>query len=424
MEHQISNGWISIELEKLFNLFYGKGLPVKSFTEEGYNVYGANGIIGKYSKYNFENEKVIISCRGAASGAIHKTKPKSFVTSNSIILDEKIVNLLNLDFVKYAMINVNKEDIITGTAQPQITIQLLKNLKFPLPPRAEQDRIVAQLDSLFGKLEQINKSLDHIPTLLKNFRQQVLTQAVTGKLTEEWRKGKELKGWRDKTVGSILLETPKNGAYYPKSLYGRGTRIIRIDTFYDGTLKYWEKVQKVEISEKDFESYKLEEGNIVINRVNSIDYLGKCMLVENLPEPAIFESNMMRLRLDQSKVLPKYLRTYLISQIGIKQLRQNAKHAVNQASINQSDVKEVIIKLPELKEQKKIVNRVENLFAKADAIEAHYEALKTKIEHLPQAILHKAFKGELVPQLESDGDARELLREIEGFRNKIKSSKK
>ena len=177
-------------------------------------------------------------------------------------------------------------------------------------------------------------------------------------------------------------------------------------------LKNWEKVQKVEISDKDYEAYKLEEGNIVINRVNSIDYLGKCMLVEDLPEPAIFESNMMRLNLDRNIVLPKYLRTYLISQIGIKQLRQNAKHAVNQASINQTDVKMVIINLPKLEEQQEIVTRIETLFNKADLIEQQYQSLKQKIDTLPQAILHKAFKGELVPQLESDGEARDLLEEI------------
>lgn len=71
-----------------------------------------------------------------------------------------------------------------------------------------------------------------------------------------------------------------------------------------------------------------------------------------------------------------------------------------------------------------ILNRVESLLAKADAIEAQYTQLKTKIENLPQAILAKAFKGELVEQLESDGDAKELLKEIEVLRGELESSKK
>ena len=81
--------------------------------------------------------------------------------------------------------------------------------------------------------------------------------------------------------------------------------------------------------------------------------------------------------------------------------------------INIGDVRHLRIPLPSFEEQQEIVSRVESLFAKADTIEKQYETLKAKIESLPQAILHKAFKGELTEQLDSDGDARELLREIQ-----------
>ena len=67
--------------------------------------------------------------------------------------------------------------------------------------------------------------------------------------------------------------------------------------------------------------------------------------------------------------------------------------------------------------------RVESLFAKADTIEAQYQALKTKIDNLPQAILAKAFKGELVAQSDTDGDAKELLKEIEKLKAEVKPKK-
>src|SRR5690606_3227457 len=87
----------------------------------------------------------------------------------------------------------------------------LRNLKYkeyetigiPLPPLPEQERIVAKLDKLFAQHEKIKKSLDRIPQLLKTFRQQVLTQAVTGKLTEQWREGKELEDF-DQLVCRII----------------------------------------------------------------------------------------------------------------------------------------------------------------------------------------------------------------------------
>ena len=78
-----------------------------------------------------------------------------------------------------------------------------------------------------------------------------------------------------------------------------------------------------------------------------------------------------------------------------------------------------------VEEQQEIVSRVESLFAKADAIEKQYETLKVKIDSLPQAILHKAFKGELTEQLDTDGDARELLKQIQELKEiNIKSKKK
>ena len=89
-------------------------------------------------------------------------------------------------------------------------------------------------------------------------------------------------------------------------------------------------------------------------------------------------------------------------------------------------IKKATIPLPSIQEQKKIVTRVEMLFAKADTIEQQYQTLKQKIVTLPQSILHKAFKGELVPQLESDGDARELLETINGLKKengKVKEKK-
>ena len=78
MEKQLPKNWVETDLEHLFNLVYGKGLSVSELLDEGFDVYGANGIIGKYDKFTYEKTKVIISCRGAASGVIHKTKPQSF----------------------------------------------------------------------------------------------------------------------------------------------------------------------------------------------------------------------------------------------------------------------------------------------------------------------------------------------------------
>jgi type I restriction enzyme, S subunit len=111
------------------------------------------------------------------------------------------------------------------------------------------------------------------------------------------------------------------------------------------------------------EQFALAEGDILINRVNSPKFLGKSALVQGMPELSVYESNMMRLRLDGSRVKQGYAVLYLRSTGGLEELRKNAKHAVNQSSINQEDVKGVLFALPPLSEQKEIVRRVEGMFA-------------------------------------------------------------
>src|SRR5690606_24319733 len=97
------------------------------------------------------------------------------------------------------------QDVGKGVAQKNINQTILKNLQIPFPPLPEQERIVVKLDKLFAQHEKIKKALDRIPQLLKAFRQQVLMQAVTGKLTEQWREGKDLDEWTTPALKKVCF---------------------------------------------------------------------------------------------------------------------------------------------------------------------------------------------------------------------------
>ena len=102
---------------------------------------------------------------------------------------------------------------------------------------------------------------------------------------------------------------------------------------------------------------------------------------------------------------------YLQSNLGVANVLSRVK-ATAQPSLSMETIREIITIVPPMQEQKEIVSRVDRLFSKADVIEQRYKTLKEKIDQLPQALLHKAFKGELVEQLPTDGDAKDLLKEI------------
>lgn len=105
------------------------------------------------------------------------------------------------------------------------------------------------------------------------------------------------------------------------------------------------------LPETEVRRYALQANDIVINRVNSLPYLGKSALIAPLDEPAVFESNMMRLAVDENRILPQLLIAMLQLQSVRQMLRARAKEAINQASVNQTDVSELQVILPPLERQ-------------------------------------------------------------------------
>ena len=105
-------------------------------------------------------------------------------------------------------------------------------------------------------------------------------------------------GWNVERLSHVIVRGPQNGLYKPKSEYGSGTLILLIDGFYDGHVTDPATWQRVRLDEFTAKQYTLSEGDIVVNRVNSQPFLGKSAIIPDIMEPAVFESNMMRIKLD------------------------------------------------------------------------------------------------------------------------------
>lgn len=290
----------------------------------------------------------------------------------------------------------------------------MNNIPFPLPPLAEQRRIVEQIEGLFSKLDEVKEKIECLLDSKKVRCNSVLNKAFTGKLTAKWRENNNIKfeTWEYINFEKIIVEGPQNGMYKPKTSYGSGTKILRIDCFYDGKLEPWEKLKRLEITDEEKHTYLLSVNDIVVNRVNSMPYLGKSALIRKLPEQCVFESNMMRIKINIRKANPEYVIRYLNSSIGLQELRKNAKQAVNQASINQQDVKMVKIALPSLEEQNEIVKIITSISNKDEAILNKAEVVIEEIDLMKKSILAKAFRGELGTNISKEKNSIEVLKKL------------
>lgn len=230
---------------------------------------------------------------------------------------------------------------------------------------------------------------------------------------------KELEGlatlptcWAWIRLGSAFWLSPKNGLYKPASDYGSGTNIIRIDDFYDGKLIRSSGFKQVRLSQDEQEQFGVDADDILINRVNSLDFLGKCAVVPNFEGRTVFESNIMKCHAICGAIKPAWIVRFLSSREGQKLIRKNAKHAVNQASINQHDVAGTPIPICSPAEQAEMNSRLEATLSNIDALEAQIEDGLARSKALRQSILKRAFAGHLVAQDPNDEPAHVLLKRI------------
>jgi type I restriction enzyme S subunit len=164
--------WEEVELGSICKPQQWKTISAEEFTVDGFPVYGANGRIGYFSEYNHENETVAVTCRGATCGEVSLIPPKSYITGNSMSLDEIDVSKINHRFVYYALCYRGFRDVISGSAQPQIVGVAIKKANFDIPKLKEQNKIVEFLCAIDEKISKAQSQLD----LVKQYKQGLLQQ--------------------------------------------------------------------------------------------------------------------------------------------------------------------------------------------------------------------------------------------------------
>lgn len=198
----------------------------------------------------------------------------------------------------------------SGTTRKRISRKNLDRIDMAFPPLDEQERIVARIEELFSQLDSGAETLRKTKQQLAVYRQAVLKEAfdsIDSSLFYPLR--------------TVILDSPQNGLYKPKNEYSEsGTPILRIDGFYDGFILNDYCYKRVNLTCEEIDRYGLELGDLVINRVNSMPYLGKCALVRSIVERTVFESNMMRIKLNVEMVDGNWVAYYLSSRAGKKEL--------------------------------------------------------------------------------------------------------
>ena len=170
----------SIRLLNACDVYQPKTIATKYFVPDGkYTVYGANGEIGQYDEYNHEEPEVLMACRGATCGTINVSKPFSWINGNAMVIHPNGTVPLRKDYLKYYLMSVSKDSIISGTAQPQITRQNLKDFQIVICDLDDQQKIVSQIEESLSQHDSAVATLNKTKQQLEIYRQAVLREVFT-----------------------------------------------------------------------------------------------------------------------------------------------------------------------------------------------------------------------------------------------------
>jgi type I restriction enzyme S subunit len=164
-------------LGELCEIYQPKTISTRELIENGMHlVYGANGVIGRYDKFNHEFEEVLVTCRGATCGTVNVSVPKSWINGNAMVVQPKS-NGLSKDYLAMILRGIDYASVITGTAQPQITRQPLSKISIFVPSVAEQKQIVAKVDELMALCDQLEVKLNVRNQVAEKFARSVVNAA-------------------------------------------------------------------------------------------------------------------------------------------------------------------------------------------------------------------------------------------------------
>jgi type I restriction enzyme S subunit len=271
-----------------------------------------------------------------------------------------------------------------GGAQDNINQTIIKEAPIPVPPLEEQEAIVEKLDEVFDSIEKIQEAQEQAEEIYQDLAFSFFTSRVKEAETETVDTGD-------------LIEATQYGSSNATNSEGDGYPSLRMGNYnLRGEMDY-SKIKYQELKdEEEFEKYKLNSGDVLFNRTNSSDLVGKMCIYDGGLEDAVFASYLIRVELDETKVLPEYFVTYMNSHLGEIERQGKLKQAVSQANINATELREMEMSIPSLEAQKEIVASLDYMRSKIDSIMSEVNQKGDLVDNLPKSILTEAFNGGLV----------------------------
>lgn len=380
--------WTVTTLGETCKMYQPKTISAKEMKADGeYVVYGANGVIGKYDKYNHEEPQLLITCRGATCGSVNVSTPFSWINGNAMVVqpDTLKVSLRYMEYLFKGGIDLSRA--ITGSAQPQITRQSLNNIAFSYPLLAEQQRIVAKLDAAFAEIDMAIEAVEKNSEYANKIFQNTLA-AVFQSNNPDWET-QTLKSITEK-IGSGA--TPRGGQ---ESYKQEGISLIRSMNVHDMFFKY-KNLAKIDGEQASkLSNVTVQDDDVLLNITGAS--VARCCVIENDVLPARVNQHVSIIRVKKYTVMPKLLAYGLVSKPCKDELLSvgDSGGSTRQA-ITKKQIEDFMFCYPKSRDvQINLIQKLESVSLETQKLSGIYKKQVSQYTSLKSAILKQELQSDL-----------------------------
>lgn len=265
-------------------------------------------------------------------------------------------------------------------------------MRLLVPPLPEQKKIAVILSSVDEDIEATQAVIDQLQVVKKAMMAELLTKGLPNRHArfKQTEIGEVPEAWQVVHLETVLADGPSNGIYKPAHLIGRGALIAGM-TAIDGSTLLWKACRRAELEGSEAERFGLQERDILVTRVYArVEGIGRFIVVPKPPETSVYESNMMRIRIDPGAAMPEFVALHMGLDDIRKEIEQRATLGA-QASINNAGVRTLPLRLPSMGEQQEIVQTIGAVTSRSDSEIAVLQQLK----HAKTALMSVLLTGEV-----------------------------
>ena len=356
-------------------------LRTKPYSEvkRGYTYFADHDVLFAKITPCMQNGKAAIAGNlidgiGFGSTEFHVLRPQSRVTPDWIY-----------HFVRQAGFREEAKRHFRGAVgQQRVPQEFLATHSIPVPPIAEQRRIVARIEAAFARLTEARRLHESIVQETES-----LSQAAVEEIFWDGQK----QNWPLIPIRDLIVGKPQYGISVKATEESAGIPIIRMGNIHQGCISL-EHLKYVQLSSADEEKYLLNEGDILFNRTNSAELVGKSAVYKE-KQSAVFASYLIRIVADRQKALPEFIVAYINSPLGRLYIQAELVRAIGQVNVNASKLVAMSMPTPALDVQRRIVAHLDSVQAQVAALRAAQAVAAAELTQLEKSILVRAFRGEL-----------------------------